>query len=141
MDFDTIQIADQGEGVHLLTLFQPEKRNAISIRMREEISACLGSLAQSDQVKVLVFTGSGPAFSSGFDLREFGQEDKREALVRSSMVYHRDVWNFPRPTIAAVNGFALGGGPSKFIGMIKVLWHHAVILLAIPKFCLLVYSG
>lgn len=110
MDFQTIQVEDNGDGVSTLTLYQPEKRNAISIRMRQEISTCLGGLAQSDEVKVLIITGSGPAFSAGFDLREFAEEAKQEELVRTSMVYHRDLWNFPKPTIAAVNGFALGGG-------------------------------
>ena len=110
MEYNTIQTTDNGEGVHTLTLHQPEKRNAISIRMRQEISTCLGGLAELEELKALIITGSGPAFSAGFDLREFKEEDKREELVQSSMVYHRDVWNFPRPTIAAVNGFALGGG-------------------------------
>lgn len=110
MDYQTIQLSDNGGGAHTITLYRPEKRNAISIRMRQEICACLEELGRSEAVRVVIFTGSGPSFSSGFDLREFGQEAQHEALVSTSMVYHRDLWNFPKPTIAAVNGFAFGGG-------------------------------
>ncbi|MCZ6473042.1 MAG: enoyl-CoA hydratase/isomerase family protein [SAR324 cluster bacterium] len=110
MEYQTIRISDGGGGVHTITLYRPEKRNAISIRMRQELSACLGELGQSGEVKALILTGSGPSFSSGFDLKEFAKEDRHEELARSSMAYHRDLWNFPKPTIAAVNGFALGGG-------------------------------
>jgi len=110
MDFQTIHVSEHGDGVHAITLYRPEKRNAISIRMREEISHCLGDLARSEEVRVVIFTGSGPSFSSGFDLREFKVEEQKEALVSTSMSYHRLVWNFPKPTLAAVNGFAMGGG-------------------------------
>ncbi len=110
MEFQTLQLSDEGNGIQKVTLFRPEKRNAISIQMRKDISACLKDLAASEAVRVVIFTGSGPSFCSGFDLREFGQEERAEELVHTSMAYHRDLWNFPKPTIAAVNGFALGGG-------------------------------
>ena len=89
---------------------RPEKRNAISIRMRREISACLARWKDSPAVGVVVVTGAGDAFSAGFDLPEFSQPDHFDELLASSSQYHRDVWNFPKPTIAAINGVALGGG-------------------------------
>ncbi len=55
-------------------------------------------------------TGSGSTFSAGFDLTEFKQPERFEELYESSAKYHRDVWNFPKPTISAINGPALGGG-------------------------------
>ena len=110
MDYQTIELKDEGEGVRTLMLNRPEKRNAISTRMRREICACLAELAADEAVRVVIVTGKGPSFSSGFDLNEFRREDIKEELARSSIQYHRDVWSFPKPLIAAVNGFAMGGG-------------------------------
>ena len=97
-------------GVATLTLCRPDRRNAISIEMREEISATLDSWRGDPAVGAVVLTGEGSAFSAGFDLDEFGQPDRFDALLASSSRYHRDVWSFPKPVIAAVNGAAMGGG-------------------------------
>lgn len=110
MDFQTLQLTDAGEGVRTLALHRPERRNAISARMRREVSACLAELAGDEAVKALVLTGSGHSFSSGFDLNEFRQPELHDELVESSIAYHRDVWGFPKPIVAAVNGFCMGGG-------------------------------
>lgn len=109
-DFTTIQLADEGEGVQTLRLYRPEKRNAISMRMRRELSAALAVLAEDEGVNAVILTGDGHSFSSGFDLKEFQKADLHQELVHSSMDYHRDLWNFPKPILAAVNGFAMGGG-------------------------------
>jgi enoyl-CoA hydratase len=58
----------------------------------------------------VVLTGEGTVFSAGFDLEEFQQPERFEALLASSSRYHRDVWSFPKPVVAAVNGAAMGGG-------------------------------
>ncbi|MBI4362637.1 MAG: enoyl-CoA hydratase/isomerase family protein [Euryarchaeota archaeon] len=98
--------------VSLVTLHRPEKRNALSIQMREELTRLLGEAAGDKGVGALVFTGAGPAFCAGFDLSEFQNPDPahKKRLYESSAAYHRALWNFPRPTLAAVNGPALGGG-------------------------------
>jgi enoyl-CoA hydratase/carnithine racemase len=110
MTFRTITATLEPAGVGVLTLDRPDKLNAISIEMRREISACLGAWAADPAVRVVVFTGAGRAFSAGFDLGEFREPALHEELLRSSSAYHRDVWSFPKPTIAAVNGLAAGGG-------------------------------
>lgn len=110
MDYTTILSEARGEGVFTLTLNRPERRNAISIRMRSELSACLAELAASEAVRVVVLSGAGHSFSAGFDLNEFKDTEKHRDLVTTSMVYHRDLWHFPKPIVAAVNGFAMGGG-------------------------------
>ena len=96
----------------LLTLQRPEKKNALSIALRDEVSDHLDGLAGDEDVKVVMFTGSGDTFSAGFDLREFTSEDPgvQEALWPSSDRYHHAVLRFPLPTIVAVNGPALAGG-------------------------------
>jgi enoyl-CoA hydratase len=110
MAFQTITAAVDPGGVAVLTLNRPDKLNALSIELRREISACLGAWSADPAVRVAVFTGAGRAFSAGFDVQEFLDPSRYDALLRSSTLYHHDVWAFPKPTIAAVNGLATGGG-------------------------------
>ncbi len=110
MEFRTIEAAEMRDGVGIITLNRPEKRNAISIEMRREIMACLKGWHESDAIGAVIFTGSGETFSAGFDLSEFKQPALFNEVYETSARYHRDIWNFPKPTIAAVNGPALAGG-------------------------------
>jgi enoyl-CoA hydratase/carnithine racemase len=97
-------------GVATLTLRRPDKRNALSIAVRDEMSDALDRLAADPAVRVVVVTGAGETFSAGFDLDEFADAALAERLWASSDRWHRGVMTFPLPTIAAVNGPALGGG-------------------------------
>jgi len=100
--------------IAILTLDRPDRKNALSIALRDQIADALDELAADTELKVVVCTGAGTAFCAGFDLAEFEQgfEDPSFAdrLWASSDRYHRAVLHFPLPTIAAVNGPALGGG-------------------------------
>ncbi|MCP4002593.1 MAG: enoyl-CoA hydratase/isomerase family protein [bacterium] len=110
---EQIQISDRGDGVAVLTLDRPERKNALSIALRDEISDALAELASQDGVKVVILTGAGSVFCAGFDLGEFGRIGEREFADRiwaSSDRFHRALIEFPLPTIAAVNGPAMGGG-------------------------------
>jgi enoyl-CoA hydratase len=103
-----------GDGVALLTLNRPTKRNALSIAVRETGCRLLAELAEDESVRALVVTGAGSVFCSGFDLREFElaatDEAFAERLWASSDEWHRRWITFPVPTIAAVNGAAVAGG-------------------------------
>jgi enoyl-CoA hydratase len=102
------------EGVAVVTLDRPDRRNALSTALRQEANALLADLADDEAIRALVVTGAGTAFSAGFDLGEFGPalEDAAlaDALWSSSDEWHRRWHAFPVPTIAAVNGPALAGG-------------------------------
>jgi enoyl-CoA hydratase len=98
------------DGVATVTLDRPDKRNALSIELRDRLVATLDSWQDDDSVRVVVLTGVPPAFSAGFDLGEFGQPELARTIRHSSARYHRVVWGFPKPVVAAVNGPALGGG-------------------------------
>jgi enoyl-CoA hydratase/carnithine racemase len=102
------------DGVVVVTLDRPDRRNALSTALRQEGNALLAELADDDSIRALVVTGAGPAFCAGFDLGEFGPalEDPAlaEALWASSDEWHQRWLSFPVPTIAAVNGPALAGG-------------------------------
>jgi len=97
-----------------LTLNRPEKRNALSVALRDAISDALDALAVDEQMKCVVFTGAGSVFSAGFDLSEFTRAADDDAFGRelwaSSDRYHDTVLRFPLPTVAALNGPALAGG-------------------------------
>jgi enoyl-CoA hydratase len=107
-------LVERLDGWAKLTLNRPDKRNALSIALRDEISDALDDIEADPSVKCVVFAGTGPVFSAGFDLSEFPRalEDEQYARVLwgSSDRYHDRVLRFPLPTIAAVNGPALAGG-------------------------------
>lgn len=98
------------DGIAVVTLSRPEKRNALSIQLRSELMDALAWWADDSQVRVVILTGAGPAFSAGFDLAEFGQPELARKIRHNSTAYHRAVWSYPKPIIAAVNGPAMGGG-------------------------------
>jgi enoyl-CoA hydratase len=110
---DLVLVDSVAEGIARVTLNRPEKKNALSIALRDEGSDAFDRLAADDAVKVVIVTGAGDTFSAGFDLREFddlGDEANAARLWASADRWHRTILSFPLPTIAAVNGPALAGG-------------------------------
>jgi enoyl-CoA hydratase/carnithine racemase len=107
-------LVDRRESHVRLTLNRPDKRNALSIELRDEISDALDEIERDEAMKCVVITGAGSVFSAGFDLSEFPRatEDAEfgRKLWASSDRYHDRVLRFPLPTIACVNGPALAGG-------------------------------
>jgi enoyl-CoA hydratase/carnithine racemase len=113
----TLLAGPDEQGVAVVTLNRPDKKNALSIALRDEVTARLGRLAPDPAVRALVITGSGGSFSAGFDLAEFAQSDPAQSdpahqqrLWASSDRFHHAVHRFPLPVIAAVDGVAYGGG-------------------------------
>jgi enoyl-CoA hydratase len=111
---DTVLVERPADGVALVTLHRPEKRNALNVELREAGCRVLGELAADEGLRALVVTGAGSVFSAGFDLGEFEVAMHDEAFGRrlwtSSDDWHRRWLTFPVPTIAAVNGAAIAGG-------------------------------
>jgi enoyl-CoA hydratase/carnithine racemase len=107
-------LVERAEESATLILNRPDKRNALSVQLRDEISDALDELATDPALKVVVITGAGPVFSAGFDLSEFDRAADDDAFGRrlweSSDRYHETVLHFPLPTVAAINGPALAGG-------------------------------
>jgi enoyl-CoA hydratase/carnithine racemase len=99
-------------GVAVVTLNRPEKKNALSIALRDEVTARLLQLSGDPAVRALVITGCGGSFSAGFDLAEFAVTDPahQQRLWASSDQFHHVIHQFPLPVIAAVDGIAYGGG-------------------------------
>lgn len=113
MIFNTLQLA-YSAGVATLTLNRPDKRNAISYQLIEELLIALEQIGASD-ARVVIVTGAGKAFCSGMDLDELKSLTDRspqESLHDSQTMARlfRTIYEFPHPTIAAVNGPAIAGG-------------------------------
>ncbi|HKZ52508.1 MAG TPA: enoyl-CoA hydratase-related protein [Candidatus Acidoferrales bacterium] len=103
-----LEVSDR---IATLTVNRPEVRNALSKETVEEMHAALRTLAARDDVGVLILTGAGEkAFVAGADIREIRERGKREALEAINQELFMAVENFPFPVIAAVGGYALGGG-------------------------------
>ncbi len=110
---ELISVTGPEGGVVTITLDRPEKKNALSIALRDEVTRALRLFEENQHVKVVVFTGAGDVFSAGFDLDEFKRIEEpafAERLWSSSDHFHRAVLQFPLPTVAAVNGPAIAGG-------------------------------
>ncbi len=108
MPYELLLVERRGK-VAVVTLNRAEKRNALSIALRDEIDRCLQELEADDAVSAVVITGAGPVLCAGFDTTEFAP-DKLQAVEESSDRYHRRLAQFGKPLLAAVNGPALGGG-------------------------------
>ncbi len=111
---ENILISDVHDGTVTITLNRPQKKNALSIALRDEVSDALDAIAANDAVKCVVITGAGDVFSAGFDLSEFqiaaGDTAFHAKLWASSDRFHQTCIRFPLPMIAAVNGPAIAGG-------------------------------
>jgi enoyl-CoA hydratase/carnithine racemase len=101
-----------GSSIGLLTLSRPLRQNALTIKMRQEIVDCLDKWRDDRSVSVVIFRGEGGVFCSGIDREELLSldPDVRKGVYESSKTYHRAVAYFPKPTVAAIEGFAFGAG-------------------------------
>lgn len=101
-------LIDVADGVATLTLNDPDRRNALSAALVESIIAAFERFEAEDDVRAVVITGAPPAFCAGADLGHLG--DAAEAGLRSIYEGFLRVARSPLPTIAAVNGAAVGAG-------------------------------
>jgi trans-feruloyl-CoA hydratase/vanillin synthase len=108
-------LVDVSDNVGTITFNRPAKRNAMSPTLHLEMADALERLRYDDDAHVVVLTGSGPAFCAGMDLKEFFTElrDKPgeyDRILRIATEWRgRTLRYFPKPTIAAINGFCFGG--------------------------------
>jgi len=98
------------EGVLQITLNRPEARNALRTQTLREIAAALASAAADDATRAVVITGGLEYFAAGADVREMAPLGPAEILAHERQTHWRAIAAFPKPLVAAVNGYALGGG-------------------------------
>lgn len=108
-------IAEKGDGIGWMIFNNPERRNAMSLAMREAMAEILDAYAKDDEVRVLVLRGAGgKAFVSGADISEFKEKRnsaEAEALYSAAVARSREAMAaFDKPIIAMIEGFCVGGG-------------------------------
>ncbi len=106
--------------VATLTLDRPDAKNALTVEMRDDIVAAVRQARADDEVRALLITGTGDAFCAGMDLRAstvsnaggrgFDPRTTSEALRKGVQAFIRELWELDKPTVAAVNGTAVGPG-------------------------------
>jgi len=123
MDLHSVRYETDGR-IATITLNRPERLNAIDERMPGELEEAVRLADEDDDIHVIVLTGAGRAFCAGYDLEAFAaapgpnagfQEMPWDAMVDYRMMERNtrafmSLWNSPKPTIAKVRGYAVGGG-------------------------------
>lgn len=111
MQYETI-LYNKAEGVGSITLNRPKAYNAINFKMLKELSHILSKIESDVEIKVVLIAGSEKCFAAGADITEFGSISSPVGaydFIKLLDVFHR-IESLDKPVIAAVGGFALGGG-------------------------------
>ncbi len=103
-------VEERHGSVVVLTLNRPEARNALSLPLRRALADTFERLAADHSARCVVVTGGPSIFAAGADIKAMADQTANEAADRSTAPLWRPMKDFPRPVIAAVNGYALGGG-------------------------------
>jgi methylglutaconyl-CoA hydratase len=114
-DEETVRVELDGSGVATVTMARPEARNAFNAALIHELSGAAERLADDDQVRAVVLTGAGSAFSAGADLewmRAMPERTRDEHVAESHRMeaMFRSLYELPKPLVGRVNGAARGGG-------------------------------
>ena len=114
MSYQTLLI-EKSDGVGILTLNRPQKKNAMNPQLHEDMTAALEELRYDEAVRVLILTGAGDTFCAGMDLKEVfyelqDQPARYDRIIRLATEWRgRTLRYYPKPTIAMVNGYCFGG--------------------------------
>ncbi|MBX3663022.1 MAG: enoyl-CoA hydratase/isomerase family protein [Burkholderiales bacterium] len=98
------------EGVGLIRINRPEARNALNLEVRRLIGQYLSEMTDDESIRCIVLTGNDKAFAAGADIKEMANASAIDMLLRGIQKMWRTIYACPKPVIAAVSGFALGGG-------------------------------
>ncbi len=113
MTYENILVATN-ENIATITINRPEKLNALNVATIQELHDAFETLENQDEIRVIILTGSGEkAFVAGADISEFANfsvEEGAQLAAQGQEILFDFIENFKKPVIAAINGFALGGG-------------------------------
>ena len=110
-------------GIALLTLNRPEVLNSINTQLIADMRAAVAEVAQNSDARVLVITGAGRGFCAGADLAAQGQREDGMTIGFNPMM--RELYDLPKPIVAAVNGVAAGGGVGLALAADIVIASHS----------------
>jgi len=119
-EYETVRI-EKEDGITWVILNRPEKRNAMSPQLHFDMLDALTELEVDPETQVLVLTGAGESWCAGQDLREYFRATDKDPAARRKANWSAQEWRwrrlyyFPRPTIAMVNGYVMGGAFTQLI--------------------------
>ncbi|NKY36956.1 enoyl-CoA hydratase [Nocardia speluncae] len=108
-DFETI-LLERKDKVGLITLNRPKALNALNAQVLDDVVAALDELERDDEIGAVVITGSDRAFAAGADIKEMQPKSYMDMFLDDYFARWERLAQFRKPTIAAVGGYALGGG-------------------------------
>ncbi|MDO6563135.1 2,3-dehydroadipyl-CoA hydratase PaaF [Amphritea sp. 1_MG-2023] len=109
-DYQDILVSEPDAGVMTITLNRPAARNALCNNLLKELADCLDASINDERIAAVIITGGEKVFAAGADIKEMADLDAVGVLNDIRPTYWRRIAQYPKPIIAAVNGFALGGG-------------------------------
>ncbi len=110
MSTSVVHLDIQANGVAVVRIDRPEAKNALNAAVRQQLAEHFRALSDNPEVRAVVLTGGEECFVAGADIREFAQASPIEMYRRHTELLWEAISRCPKPVIAAVNGFALGGG-------------------------------
>lgn len=105
-----VLLEQPGEGVAVVRINRPEVRNALNMAVREQLAQHFAALGRDDVTRCIIITGGEKVFAAGADLRDMVDRTPGEMIARQSERLWAPIASCPKPVIAAVNGYAFGGG-------------------------------
>jgi enoyl-CoA hydratase len=109
MNFDNVLVEKDG-AIAGVTMNRPQALNALSYALVKDLSLALQELDQDNEVRVIVVTGGEKVFAAGADIKEMAERGPFDELIQERLAYRDRINRIGKPMIAAVSGFALGGG-------------------------------
>jgi enoyl-CoA hydratase len=140
MRLENILMHSEG-GIGVITINRPEVRNALDSKTVQEIEYALDHFERDEEVRIIVFTGEGEeSFVAGADIRQLRLKQPLDALLPSLSTTYRSIENASKVTIAAINGYALGGGCELAMACdIRIAAEHAK--MGLPELNLSIIPG
>ncbi|GAA6013626.1 hypothetical protein JCM10207_004795 [Rhodosporidiobolus poonsookiae] len=109
-EYTSILLSSPAPGVSLITLNRPKALNALNSTLFHELNSALATLSTDDSVGAVVLTGSDKAFAAGADIKEMKDKQFAEVYKGDFLAHWTELSRFRKPIVAAVSGYALGGG-------------------------------
>ena len=109
MDFDNVIVEKDG-AVAVVTLNRPQALNALSYGLVKDLSLAMQELDHDVEVRVIIVTGGEKVFAAGADIKEMAERGPFDPRIQERLAYRDRINEIKKPVIAAVSGFALGGG-------------------------------
>ena len=107
---DILLVERPADAVVVLRLNRPEVRNALNLDIRIRLADEVARYGVDPEVRCLIITGSDTVFAAGADIKMMAEADPIEIMARNQQKYWRTIMDCPKPVIAAIEGYALGGG-------------------------------